>query len=770
MNGKSKKIREFNTEKYELVPPEGGWGYMVCIGLSLIFIAGTGHQPVFGMIYNDFLNDVGAGTSAVTVVHGMFQVMVAIGGFSANIALKRLSLRQVGLIGAVIYTGASFFAILVNSTIQLIIINGFFQGLGLITMVYPLFIKLSLTEYGFRGTLAILCAISAHSIFGALVLHPVDLYMVKQLKSCEKIILIPPTPAVNPEKHFDFVSNKNGNTLQVEGTRSVEDFKTDYEGPRKGSELLIVPKHTEFRRLSTPVVLIRDRESLNNKFSSNDDVYVENIYKAASVSSLGNFAVEPMPIIKNKEGKWQTVMEFLDLSLLKDPIYDNIAFGMSLAFFADLTFFTLEPLFLGRNDLSKAEIANIISLGGATDMGARLLLGLSGHFFHMNSRYMYFTGSILAAIFRTVFIQYNTFLPLLVLTAFLGALRSFLHIFQPIVMAEHVPIERYPSAYGLYMLLTGIVSLTVGPLIVPGAGCRRPNVRAADKLRIVFSSHPASGRMRDGDVEVAEERKRGKMSGPPNPWGYAVCAGTVVTFIAAVGHVNSFGLIYNDFMTDTRSTANSLTTAHGVFAIMLAVGARYVTSLRDRETNNAELRSRPAAVASSRSSRCSSGVLWEFSYLYTPLVTRSIILNIINRNRGLRCGGLIGAFLFVLGSFLTILITNTNQLPFTFGILQGIGFGMMVPVCYATINYYYVGKRTTVMSVCKALQSVMQMAYPQAIKGIMNLYGFRGTLLIISGISLNTIPGTLVMITNWKHRKRIASIFFLVINAYSNLL
>lgn len=49
----------------------------------------------------------------------------------------------------------------------------------------------------------------------------------------------------------------------------------------------------------------------------------------------------------------QTVAEFLDLTLLKDLVYDNIIFGMALTFFADLTFFTLEPLFLGRHNLTK---------------------------------------------------------------------------------------------------------------------------------------------------------------------------------------------------------------------------------------------------------------------------------------------------------------------------------------------------------------------------------------------------------------------------------
>ncbi|CAG4954271.1 unnamed protein product [Colias eurytheme] len=486
-----------SEKKYELVPPEGGWGYAVCVGLSVIFIAGTAHQPVFGFIYNDFLDELGVGTGAVTLVYGVFQVTLAIAGFSANIALKKLSLRQVGLIGAFIYTFASFLAIFVVSTTQLIITNGFLQGLGmgllipvsytsfnsyftrkkvlylslckasigLITMVYPLFIKFTITEYGFRGTLAILCAISSHSIFGALVMHPVQWYMVKRVKSCEKIVLIPPTPAIENGKSFDYPKSINGTKQDA---RSVENLyiKQGLEN-HKGSGLLFIPKLTDSRRLSIPVVLIPADKS-DGKFNSSDNVYIENLYKAASVSSLGNFGnmgSTPMPIIKNKEGKWQTVAEFLDLTLLKDPIFDNIIFGLALSFFADLTFFTLEPLFLDKNNLSKSEIANIIAVGGATDMCARLLLGISGQFFRMNSRYMFYSGALLAAMFRMVIINFTTYTPLLILTGLLGAFRSLVHIAQPIVMAEHVPIERYPPAYGIYMLLAGGISLTVGPMI-----------------------------------------------------------------------------------------------------------------------------------------------------------------------------------------------------------------------------------------------------------------------------------------------------------------
>lgn len=191
-------------------------------------------------------------------------------------------------------------------------------------------------------------------------------------------------------------------------------------------------------------------------------------------------------------------------------------------------------------------------------------------------------------------------------------------------------------------------------------------------------------------------------------WGYAICFGTIITFIASIGHVNSFGLIYNDFMLETHASAKSLTSAHGVFALMLAVGG--------------------------------------------------IILNLLTKKITLRTGGLIGSIIFVAGSVATIPISTTNQLPLTFGVLQGIGFGMMVPVSYSTLNYYFVKKRTAVMSLCKAVQGIVLMFYPQMLKHMMSYYGLRGTLLLLSGISLHTVPGMLVMRTAEQQKTAIGTL------------
>ncbi|XP_026759201.2 monocarboxylate transporter 7-like [Galleria mellonella] len=202
------------------------------------------------------------------------------------------------------------------------------------------------------------------------------------------------------------------------------------------------------------------------------------------------------------------------------------------------------------------------------------------------------------------------------------------------------------------------------------------------------------------DNEVRETVKSVSKNQTKNDnWGYMVCFGTIITFIAGIGHVNSTGLIYNDFIIATQSTTKSLTIAHGVFALMLAFGG--------------------------------------------------IILNSISKKYSLRFGGFIGAFILSVGSFSTIFIRNTNELPLTYGVLQGIGFGILTPVCYSMLNYYYKDNaRTTAMSICKGVQGVFLMWYPQIIKNFMSWYGFRGTLLIISGITFHTFPAMITMTTN----------------------
>lgn len=39
VNGANFGGSECDDKNFEMVPPEGGWGYLVCVGLSVIFVS-----------------------------------------------------------------------------------------------------------------------------------------------------------------------------------------------------------------------------------------------------------------------------------------------------------------------------------------------------------------------------------------------------------------------------------------------------------------------------------------------------------------------------------------------------------------------------------------------------------------------------------------------------------------------------------------------------------------------------------------------------------
>lgn len=88
--------------------------------------------------------------------------------------------------------------------------------------------------------------------------------------------------------------------------------------------------------------------------------------RASSISSIGNWtgAVIVSDATENisPNGKWKAVVDFLDLTLLNDPVYVNIVLGISFALYSDMAFFTLQPLYLFELGYSKVFLLHTIVL------------------------------------------------------------------------------------------------------------------------------------------------------------------------------------------------------------------------------------------------------------------------------------------------------------------------------------------------------------------------------------------------------------------------
>ncbi|XP_055370805.1 monocarboxylate transporter 7 [Condylostylus longicornis] len=453
---------------YREEPPEGGWGYLIGLGMALPFISALGCMPSFGLVFGDFLHNLGEKTSAIAVVTSLFFSSMSFAGLLTNTLFRRYSIRTVGLIGGSLYFFGSLLQIFVQSTWHLIIAFSLIQGaafglmipvaytsfnayfvkrrvlmmniaqtlIGIGTMVYPMAMRFLLDSFGFRGCLAILAAFNGHAIFGMMVMHPVDWHIKRiEIDECELKEIIKKNQL------------ENQNNLIIKNDLEAANEEKSHLEPLMGDE--------------------NSKNNINENGLNNHELKRDS--KSNSMAKLSNNNLEKVVenSIDNKKsmGIWEYIVDFLDLTLMKDPIYVNIVLGISFALYSDIAFFTLQPLYLFELGFSKASTAEIIAIGAAADLGSRIFLAGVSAFITIPSRYVYLSGSLFTVISRFAFLLVFDYTGMAVITAIMGFLRTWIHVTLPLVFGEYLPKERFPSGYGLFMFLQGNITFLIGPFV-----------------------------------------------------------------------------------------------------------------------------------------------------------------------------------------------------------------------------------------------------------------------------------------------------------------
>lgn len=479
-----------------LEAPDGGWGVFVCIGMALPFISGLAALPSFGLIFGDFLLSIGAETSAVAFITSAFFCAFSFAGLFSGSLFNRYGLRAVGLLGGGLYFFGSLLQIFVRSIWELLFAFSIIQGIGfglivptsyttfnnyfvkkrvmwmsfaqsLIgvgTMFYPVGMQKLMELYGFRGCLLVLAAINSHAILGMLLMQPVKWHMRKMVVQTEQTFRSTYNSESEKERNEDI-------TLTLSKTINNNEYMKygglDASGLDPNNLSLL--NHDELCTLTLP------REDLK-KISS----------RSSSITSLGNWTG---PIVvrdaspemtrfhstlavniqrgesEEKPSCWKVIVDFLDLQLLKKPIYVNIVLGISFALYSDIAFFTLQPLYLFELGFTKPDTASIIAIGAAADLASRIFLAFSTIFIQMPSRYIYLAGSFFTVIARFAFLNVFSYVDMACTTAAMGFLRTWIHVPLPLVFAEYLPKERFATGYGLFMFLQGNIMFAIGPLV-----------------------------------------------------------------------------------------------------------------------------------------------------------------------------------------------------------------------------------------------------------------------------------------------------------------
>lgn len=90
----------------------------------------------------------------------------------------------------------------------------------------------------------------------------------------------------------------------------------------------------------------------------------------------------------------------------------------------------------------------------------------------------------------------------------------------------------------------------------------------------------------------------------------------------------------------------------------------------------------------------------------------------------------------------------------SFGVIQGLGFGLMLPAFFTAMHAYFEKKRNLAMGITQALSVAAIMVWPAITTFLMERLGFRGTVAVFSALSLNGILAALALQPVEKHMKK----------------
>ncbi|PSN41451.1 hypothetical protein C0J52_14535 [Blattella germanica] len=451
----------------KLVAPDGGWGWVIVIAVSIINLSTRSIEPSFGLLFGDKLRDLGVHTTGASLITSAFDATINFSGLFVGPLIKQYSYRKIAILGSLLsalgltltFPAASMAHILTTYSIigglgvgfawssTFVALNHYFSkrrgqaiglsmvGTGIGMMLFPQVVQVLLAEYNFYGAVLILGAISFHSLPGSLTLQPIRWHLKPEEEK--------KTPE-SDTKEIEAQSPLLEKPKEASSLSPPEDVeKQEVLGGRKRSQQLL-------RIVSSNSMSAKKRkESVISNISNDNKNHPEPEKQAP----------------ETKESFWHRIVVFMDLDLLKDPIFLNILFGLSIFYVAELNYKMIVPFFLDDLGYTKKDIAFFLSMTAASDIVARLVLPPICDRLKIKRRVFFAIGCIFLGLSRSVLAEQKEYTEILIALIVNGFFRGATLINFMLTISEYCSLEKLPAAFGLHMVGKGLFIVAFGPVL-----------------------------------------------------------------------------------------------------------------------------------------------------------------------------------------------------------------------------------------------------------------------------------------------------------------
>ncbi|XP_046978689.1 uncharacterized protein LOC124544261 [Vanessa cardui] len=485
------------------VPPDGGYGWVVTFAYALNNVVVLPLIVGFGLVFQEAFEETGLtatqGSLVIVLNHGIGMLLSFFGGP----VLSRFGYRKVALIGALLVSsGLILTAVATNFWLFIIsysiinsmgvaavmaafslAINSYFKekrgravgigmsitGLGAIFM--PLLMSVLIYTYGWRYAVLILSAICLHSLLAACLLRPAKWYL-KDPQISEEMVPLNKDLSIELVNGSFTTSSKQGINSLAKLDESIENGlpppKSVSMRALSGSNGIInrnAISHPDIRKETSETPLAESKykwwESQEINLGSSINIFNETEYDKKEKE-----LTKELPEEEKSKGIVQKIIDFFDLTLLKDAIFINILIGLSLASCVETNFSLLLPIILkDMLNFETSDIAKIMAVIGFSDTLFRLVSAFIGEWCHRPPRVMYLVCLIIIIFTRTIMLFTTTFSGMLFVAFLMGVTKGIRTVYMNIIIPSYVPLERLPFASGIQMLCNGIVITTIGSLL-----------------------------------------------------------------------------------------------------------------------------------------------------------------------------------------------------------------------------------------------------------------------------------------------------------------
>ncbi|XP_058463311.1 monocarboxylate transporter 12 [Malaya genurostris] len=253
-----------NDDDYELIPPDGGWGWLVLAGSMLVNILVPGTIKSFGVLFVEFLEAFQASPSAAAWIPALCYFLYSSLGPLSSILSVKYSYRTVTIIGGtfaaagmiltywatsinylyisygvLVGTGAglSFPPTVYIVTSYFVKLRGLANGLcisgsALGSIILPPVLRYLLINFGYRGSCLIMGAITLNVWVAAIFYQPVEDHMkrVKKVKESDQLT-VDDTILEESETGEDKDASQNPNKSSIKPKFMIHDDDTPLATP-----------------------------------------------------------------------------------------------------------------------------------------------------------------------------------------------------------------------------------------------------------------------------------------------------------------------------------------------------------------------------------------------------------------------------------------------------------------------------------------------------------------------------------------------------------